>query len=136
MVKIEGKVITISDNRGKARECSASAVKLYTVNDLQAETPEEGEPDDIDNNVFPDLDSEPSELGSEPDESGNDPDYYPEYDEPEECDGETLYSKCDPADDQEIHLIEVLPLRDARGRDARIDEARRKEVEGVEDMGT
>ena len=39
VLKIEGKVITVSDGRGKAREYNASAVKLYTVDDVQTKNP-------------------------------------------------------------------------------------------------
>ena len=136
VIKIERKVITVSDDHGMAREYNAGAVKLYTVEDVQAENPEEGEPDNLDSNAFPDIDSEPSESGSEPDDPGSDPDYYPEYDEREERVGEELYNGCDATDDEPIFLTEVLPPGEARGREARFEDARRKEVEGLEDMGT
>ena len=139
VLKIEGKLITVLDERHKPREFSASSIKPYTVDDFEASKQEEGESYNMGMDNAPESESEAEDSEqswSEPDDVERDT-YYEEYmHEWHNGEDDLLYSGYGSSSEQYRYLTEVLPIGDPRGKEVRFHDARDKEIKGLEPMQT
>ena len=105
------------DERHKPREFSASSIKPYTIDGIEASKKEEGDPENMgtDDALESASETEDSEQSwAEPDDVDQDPDYGEYMREWHDRDDYLFYSGYDWSSEQYTYLPEVLPMGDTR----------------------
>nr|AHF58602.1 polyprotein [Chondrus crispus] len=127
VIAVHGKIITISEDNGRARDFNASCVKIYLEDDHDLHANRAS---------ISREESSLSEESSTGTESASEKDDDWERDPDWDIEEDNIFYDFNSAGDQGVYLTETLPINDVRGREERFMSAKKKELEGLEKMGT